>query len=98
MSLSEVEKHVTHRSARTDETQYLPRIKQTSLFGALEMKMVTSRTKSIFFIAFVGICLLLLLVIVHPARFGKTSAQSQNRPWMNTSLSPDERAALVLKE
>jgi beta-glucosidase len=27
-----------------------------------------------------------------------TAGQTQNRPWMNTSLSPDERADLVLKE
>jgi beta-glucosidase len=27
-----------------------------------------------------------------------TVGQTQNRPWMNTSLSPDERADLVLKE
>jgi beta-glucosidase len=62
------------------------------------MKLVGSRLNSILFSAIVGICLLLLLGIIHPAHFGKTFAQSDNRPWMNTSLSPDERADLVLKE
>lgn len=40
-----------------------------------------------------SVCRLLLLIALATT----LSAQS-NRPWMNTSLSPDERAALVVKE
>jgi beta-glucosidase len=47
--------------------------------------------------------ILAVSVIMAPnlARFhshGQEEGQKQNRPWMNTMLSPDERAELVLKE
>ena len=47
--------------------------------------------------------ILAVSVIVAPKfeRFrahGQENEEKQNRPWMNTSLSPDERADLVLKE
>ncbi len=44
---------------------------------------------------------LLAFVVLSYARHRQTSSadiQAQNRPWMNSSLSPDERADLVLKE
>src|SRR5713226_6655614 len=52
---------------------------------------------------FVIAAMLAVSVIVVPkfGRFhahGQEDEQKQNRPWMNTSLSPDERADLVLKE
>src|SRR5713226_6079976 len=52
---------------------------------------------------FVLVAMLAVCVIIAPnlARFhshGQEGEQKQNFPWMNTSLSPDERAELVLKE
>jgi beta-glucosidase len=47
-----------------------------------------------------GVCLVLLLFatsIALPA-FGRSQPNKPSFPWMNTRLSPDERAALVLKE
>jgi len=44
---------------------------------------------------------LLAFVVLSHARHhqdGNADDQAQNRPWMNSSLSPDERADLVLKE
>lgn len=47
---------------------------------------------------------LLVLAILFPATISRSFAQSApeaataSRPWMNTSLSPDQRASLVLKE
>src|SRR5260370_35574712 len=54
-------------------------------------------------LGFVIAAILAVSVIVAPkfARFhahAQEDGQKQNWPWMNTSLSPDERADLVLKE
>src|SRR5260370_34956930 len=54
-------------------------------------------------LSFVIAAMLAVSVIVAPkfARFhahAQEDGQKQNWPWMNTSLSPDERADLVLKE
>src|SRR6476660_821460 len=41
----------------------------------------------------------LSLVVLSLTSFGQSSsAAASSRPWMNASLSPDERAVLVLKE
>src|SRR5713226_1416284 len=52
---------------------------------------------------FVLVAMLAVCVIIAPnlARFrshGQEEEQKQKGPWMNTSLSPDERAEMVLKE
>ena len=62
------------------------------------MKSSPARLKSVLFSVAIGICLLILLSFAHLGHFARTAAQTENRPWMNTSLSPDERADLVLKE
>jgi len=43
---------------------------------------------------FIGISAILLYAALSIAQ----TSNNQNRPWMNTSLSPDERASLVIKE
>ncbi len=51
--------------------------------------------------SFAALLTLLAVVVVSYARHrqsGNADSQAQNRPWMNSSLSPDERADLVLKE
>ena len=98
MSSSVVAKALIPFAADVWEMQQRLDGKQIPHFGALEMKIARTRPNSILFFAAVGICLLLLFAFGHFGHFGKASAQSENRPWMNTSLSPDERADLVLKE
>src|SRR5260370_30847740 len=51
--------------------------------------------------SFAALLTLLAVVVVSYARHrqsGNADSQAQNRPWMNSSLSSDERADLVLKE
>jgi beta-glucosidase len=62
------------------------------------MKMNGVRLYSILFAGVAGFCLFLFFAAGHLRSFGKVSAQTENRPWMNASLSPDKRADLVLKE
>jgi beta-glucosidase len=53
------------------------------------------------FAAVVVLCLAALATLALPGRHARAAAQDQkpaNHPWMNTMLSPDERAGLVLKE
>ncbi len=53
------------------------------------------------FAAVVVLCLAALAILALPGRHARAAAQDQkpaNHPWMNTMLSPDERAGLVLKE
>jgi beta-glucosidase len=54
-------------------------------------------------LSFVIAAMLVVSAIVAPkfASFhahGQEEGEKQNRPWMNTSLSPDERADMVMKE
>ena len=50
------------------------------------------------------LCLTAALLVIAALAFaqhrlhGQTDDAKQNHPWMNTSLSPDERADMVLKE
>ncbi len=51
--------------------------------------------------AVVVLCLAALATLALPGRHARAAAQDEkpaNHPWMNTMLSPDERADLVLKE
>src|SRR5438552_11581142 len=47
-----------------------------------------------------GSCVLQLLILLSVALpfLGQSPPTKSSSPWMNTSLSPDERAALVVKE
>ena len=47
---------------------------------------------------FVAAAMMLLLLAASSFAQRQTNNDVQNKPWMNTSLSPDERANLVLKE
>jgi len=50
-------------------------------------------------VSLAALLLLLAFVVISYGRHRQNgSAETQNRPWMNTQLSPDERADLVMKE
>jgi beta-glucosidase len=62
--------------------------------------MKTDRPRSVR-VSLAALLTLLALVAASYARYRQNDSaggQTRNRPWMNTSLSPDERADLVLKE
>lgn len=62
--------------------------------------MKTSRSRAVQ-VCLAALFALLAYVVVSHARHsqdGNANGQTQNRPWMNISLSPDERADLVVKE
>src|SRR5258708_22887006 len=50
------------------------------------------------FAAIFALCLIVAPIFARLHSHSQEDEQKQNRPWMNTSLSPDERAELVLKE
>src|SRR5437773_12158003 len=69
-----------------------------STFGALIMKMDLPRPVRV---SLATVLALFALVRVNYGRYpqdDKSAGQTEKRPWMNTSLSPDERADLVVKE
>ena len=69
-----------------------------STFGALIMKMDLPRPVRV---SLATVLALFALVRVNYGRYpqdDKSPGQTEKRPWMNTSLSPDERADLVVKE
>jgi beta-glucosidase len=62
------------------------------------MNVFCLRLKSILSAANAGLIVLVLLGFAPLGCRGQQPASSAKQPWMNTSLSPDERADLVLKE
>ena len=46
----------------------------------------------------VGLLLMATATLAQHRPHGQSDAQTQSHPWMNTSLSPDQRADMVLKE
>src|SRR5713226_8753759 len=50
------------------------------------------------FAAIFALCLIVAPIFARLHSHGQEEEQKQKGPWMNTSLSPDERAEMVLKE
>src|SRR5579859_5606819 len=66
--------------------------------GALSMKLPWLRDRAVLLFCIVAFCALMQPAAVPRRRPQDPVRPSGNRPWMNTNLSPDERAELVLKE
>lgn len=69
-----------------------------STFGAFTMKTNLPRSVRVSLAALLALVTLVAVSYARHRQNSKAEGQAQNRPWMNASLSPDERADLVLKE
>jgi beta-glucosidase len=67
-------------------------------YGGRPHKMKKTRRILFLLATVLGVTLLVAPFLGRLHSHGQQEDQKQNRPWMNTSLSPDERADLVLKE
>jgi len=69
-----------------------------SMIGSVAMKMNHAVSTRLAFAATLALFAMVAPGSAHHPQNDDQSATSENRPWMNASLSPDQRADLVLKE
>src|SRR6266851_3966333 len=67
-------------------------------FMGMVRKMNERRRLPFLLTAILAVSVIVALKFERFRAHGQENEEKQNRPWMNTSLSPDERADLVLKE